>query len=187
MVVGIDYSMSSPAMCLLADDKTFANSHHYFLTDRKTVANSTIDHIHCELHKPYAKNGPGEIGRFTNIANYFIDVLKDLERGKTIRVFIEDYSMGSKGRVFNIAENTAILKYRLNESAIGFITIPPTVIKKFAAGKGNADKEMMYKAFLDRNNPDIKRYYAKSEAKVSSPVSDLVDAYFIALLGSERY
>jgi hypothetical protein len=181
MVVGIDYSMSSPAMCLLANDKTFANSHHYFLTDRKTIANSSVDNVHCELHKPYEN----DIERFTNIADYFINVLVSIK--DSLSIFIEDYSMGSKGRVFNIAENTAILKYKIFELDHSFTTIPPTVIKKFAAGKGNADKDMMYKAFLDRNNPDIKRFYAKTEAKIASPVSDLVDAYFIALLGAEKY
>ena len=185
MVVGIDYSMSSPAMCLLANDKTFANSQHYFLTDRKKIISSPYGNIHCQLHKPYVTNGCGDIGRFSNIASYFINVLK--EQTKPLRVFIEDYSMGSKGRVFGIAENTAILKYELMNATFDFVTIPPTVIKKFATGKGNADKEMMYKAFVDQNNPDLKKYYAEKSTKVGSPVSDIVDAFFIALLGSEKY
>ncbi len=45
--------------------------------------------------------------------------------------------------VFLIAENTAILKYKIYQMDVPLITIPPTVIKKFYTTKGNATKEHM--------------------------------------------
>ena len=172
-------------MCCLGDDKTFANSRHFFLTDKKKIVSSPYSNIICQLHKPYKVDGYQDIERFNNIASYFVNILRS--SWNPLKIFIEDYSMGSKGRVFGIAENTAILKYKLYEAELPFTTIPPTVIKKFATGKGNADKDMMYKAFIGRNNPDIMKFYAEKSTKVGSPVSDIVDAYFIALLGSEKY
>ena len=63
---------------------------------------------------------------------------------------IEDYSFGSKGRVFNLAENCGLLKYMLFKKGYRFFTVPPTVVKKFATGKGNANKEAMVKAAQEK-------------------------------------
>ena len=59
-------------------------------------------------------------------------------------VALEDYAFAAKGRVFHIAENTGILKYKLFQQGIPLETISPSAVKKNATGKGNADKEMMY-------------------------------------------
>lgn len=64
------------------------------------------------------------------------------------QVAIEGYAFGAKGKVFHIAENTGVLKYRLHQTGIPVEVIPPSAIKKQASGKGNANKEEMYKAFL---------------------------------------
>jgi Holliday junction resolvasome RuvABC endonuclease subunit len=182
MFIGIDYSMSSPAMCLLSSDGSFKNSQHYFLSSKKKDLTVPSQNIHCGMHKPYQT----EIERYTNIADFFLQVLVAIK--EPLQIFIEDYSMGSKGRIFAIAENTAILKYKIVQAGFSFSTFPPTVIKKYASGKGNADKDMMYKAFLDKGHSDIKRFYhEKPNAKVASPVSDIVDAFFIAELGSQKY
>ena len=61
---------------------------------------------------------------------------------------IEDYSYGSTGRVFHIAENLGLLKYKLKmECGWDYTLLPPSVIKKFATDKGNANKELMLEAF----------------------------------------
>jgi hypothetical protein len=91
--------------------------------------------------------------RFNNIGTWIVDVCK--AQGVT-KVFIEDYSYGSKGRVFHIAENGGVCKFLLWKNNIPYETIPPTVIKKFATGKGNADKEKMQEAFLSETNFNIK-------------------------------
>ncbi len=64
------------------------------------------------------------------------------------QVAIEGYAFGAKGKVFHIAENTGVLKYRLHQTGIPVEVIPPSAVKKQAAGKGNANKEEMYKAFV---------------------------------------
>ena len=68
-----------------------------------------------------------------------------------------------------------------------FISVPPTVIKKYATGKGNANKEVMYDAFNAEllTPPDLKTSLKPKATKLTSPVTDLVDAYFIAKWGWE--
>ena len=64
---------------------------------------------------------------------------------------------------------------------------PPTVIKKFATGKGNANKEQMYEAFVDEllTPTDLKERLTPKAKKVINPISDIVDSYFIAKCGAE--
>ena len=99
-------------------------------------------------------------------------------------VFLEDYSMGSRGRVFAIAENTAILKYLLHYNSIKCKTVPPTVIKKSFSGRGNATKEQMYDAFVQRTGFDLKMTVG-AFGKLSNPVTDLVDSFAIGLYGCD--
>ena len=70
---------------------------------------------------------------------------------------------------------------------IKFSTYPPTVVKKFATGKGNANKELMYESFVDEllTPTDLKELLTPKAPKVINPISDLVDAYFIAKCGEE--
>jgi Holliday junction resolvasome RuvABC endonuclease subunit len=89
--------------------------------------------------------------------------------------------MGSKGKVFHIAENTAVLKYLLHESNIPIEIVPPTVLKKFATGSGRAKKEDMHIAFKEQTGIAL-----TDRAKIGNPYSDLVDAYFLARYGEEQ-
>ena len=57
----------------------------------------------------------------------------------------------SFGSLFQIAENCGILKYRLQEENLPYSTVVPSVVKKGATGKGNADKDMMYECICERN------------------------------------
>jgi Holliday junction resolvasome RuvABC endonuclease subunit len=93
--------------------------------------------------------------------------------------------MGSKGRVFNIAENTGVLKYRFWNFQIEFKTIAPTVIKKFATGKGNSNKEQMQLVFEQENSIRLKNELNMTE-KQWNPSSDLIDAYYICKYGYQN-
>lgn len=120
--------------------------------------------------KPYSK----PIERYENIALWALSIVGDADH-----VGIEDYSMGSRGKVFHIAENTAILKYLLTKKGVPYRTYPPTVIKKFAI-KGNADKSLMYAAYIKDTGSDLRTRLSYTGKKVGSPISDIVDSYFIA-------
>ena len=176
IVGGIDYSMTSPALCVYNTDSgefKFDNCTFYFLTQSKKYEIDT-ENIHGMLFEY-----DDEMQRYDIISSYFLDRIMENEVDK---VYMEDYSMGSKGRVFHIAENTGVLKYRMWSFGIPFQTIPPTVIKKFASGKGNANKERMQEVFEEQNEVKLKQIFNMTD-KQWNPSSDLIDAYYICKYG----
>lgn len=63
---------------------------------------------------------------------------------KSYKVFVEGYSFGSKGRsVFDIAELGGIVRMMLIEEFNSAALVPPTSLKKWVCGKGNAKKDLM--------------------------------------------
>ena len=172
-IIGIDYSLTSPAISIDNGALMF-----FYLTGKKKWSMTMNDMIVGEAHKEYKT----DIERFKNISDFAIDLIKE-----TINphVFIEGYSFGSKGRgVFQIAENCGILKYRLEELNIPYKTVVPSVVKKFATGKGNADKDKMYEHFVKDLKIDLKKIF--DTEKVGNPISDIVDSYYIAKVGYEN-
>lgn len=173
MVIGIDYSLTSPAMCVMIEP-TYEKCIFYYLTSNKKMVGNFGNAIGYE-HKEYFS----EQERYDNIAEFFLNKIPT----KTIpKIFIEDYSFGSKGKVFHIAENCGLLKYKLWEIGLPFSTFAPSAIKKFATGKGNADKQKMYDAFTAETGENLIQYYSKNGTLVS-PVTDIVDSYYIAKYG----
>jgi len=177
---GIDYSMTSPAICLYNDsvrEFKFDNCVLHYMTQLKKY-DVSFKNVYGHYFE-YAN----EMQRYDIISSFFIDRI--LETGEETKVFIEDYSMGSKGRVFNIAENTGILKYRFWSFQIEFKTIAPTVIKKFATNKGNSNKEQMQLVFEQENSIRLKDELNMTE-KQWNPSSDLIDAYYICKYGYQN-
>lgn len=172
VVVGIDYSLTCPCVCV-SKDKSFTNSYFYYLTDRKSVMGK-FHNILGEPHPDYLTDQE----RYENNATWVLEILSNFNR-EEITIMIEDYSFGSKGKVFNLAENCGILKYLLFKHNYIFHTVPPTVIKKFATGKGNATKEKMYEAFLSDTMVDLHNILLPN-AKLASPITDVVDAWYLA-------
>jgi len=180
-IVGIDYSLNSPAICIAGDDFDFDKCSFHFLTSKKKHIGKFGKNIFGYEHKEY--NTP--IERFTNISTWALDIIHK-HKSDTAKVFIEGYSFGSKGQaVFQIAENCGILKYRLQLSpSILYDTVVPSVVKKFASGKGNADKQLMYDSFSKHTKQDLLKMF--DMGKLNNPVTDIVDSYYIAKVGYEN-
>ena len=178
-IIGIDYSLTSPAICV-TKDFIFENSQFYYLTNKKKYIGPMSKNIFGFEHQEY--NTP--IHRFSQISDWAFDTIKETIHTPQ-KVFIEGYSFGSKGQaVFQIAENCGILKYRLQEMDIDYDTIVPSVVKKGATGKGNADKDLMYESFSKETNTDLKKMF--DVEKIGNPVSDIVDSFYIAKVGYEN-
>lgn len=176
MIIGIDYSLTSPAMCVMQENSTFGSSKIFYLTTNKKLAvkNENIEGV---LHEEYYC----ESERYDNIAEFFLSKIP-LDSSPP-KIYIEDYSFGSTGRVFHIAENAGHLKYKLWEVGYRYETVAPSVIKKYATGKGNADKQKMYDAFLSETGIDLIKFYSPKNETLGSPVTDIVDSYYIAKYG----
>ena len=171
--VGIDYSLSCPAVAV-SINKDFRDSKIYYLSDRKAVTGLVYPNIIGVLHDEYLNDQE----RYENIANWVLDILNNL-KDREIYIMIEDYSFGSKGKVFHIAENCGVLKYLLYKNGYQFLTVPPTVVKKFATGKGNADKQKMFDAFVEETKLDLHKKISPT-TKLGSPTTDVVDAWYMS-------
>lgn len=173
---GIDYSLTSPAITVYDDSKPFTwdNCYSYFLSDIKKTHGVHENVVGTPLP---LYNSSQE--RYSVLARWVMDILHS---HCVDHVFIEDYSYGSTGRVFHIAENTGVLKQVLWSCGYKFDVIAPTVIKKHATGKGNASKTLMIETFHQETITDLRAALNLTE-KQSNPISDIIDSYYIVKTG----
>ena len=180
-IVGIDYSLTSPSICVNNIDENKIK--FYYLTTKKKWLGKQSDNIIGYEHKEWTD----PIERFKNISDFILDILytNPLFDQPNYQIFIEGYSYCSKGQgLFQIAENCGILKYRLQDKGYTYETVVPSVVKKGATGKGNADKDMMYESFLKETKINLKKIL--DTEKCGNPLSDIVDSYYIQKVGHEN-
>ncbi len=66
-------------------------------------------------------------------------------------VCIEGYSYGSKfSHAHALGELGGVIRLALHEANVPYVDIPPTVVKKYATGRGNASKGEMLAAAIRR-------------------------------------
>jgi len=167
-VVGIDYSTSSPAICINVGKEIDI---HFLTTVRKNMGqyqNGRFQFAGSHLPKFSLK-----IQHYDFIAKWAMGVidLYDIDH-----IFIEDYAFAATGKVFHIGENTGLLKYRLYKRDYAFQMVAPTMVKKFATTKGNGNKDQMLAQFNMENNIDLRKVIG---TKTENPISDIVDSYYI--------
>jgi len=174
IIAGIDYSMRSPSICVFVgtEDESFIfeRCKFYFLTDTKIYANFFLNNIHGESFSKW----DGDSERYKSISDWAIEKLIGCEQ-----IAIEGYSFNSSGKLFHIAEKTGILKYKIYNIGIPLEVVPPANIKKFATGKGNADKDMMHNSFISETGLNLQHEITPKKKKINNPVSDIVDSYYI--------
>lgn len=176
-IAGIDYSTSTPCICIHKGE-TFSldNCKFYFMTPRKTLEGWVVNK---KIH------GTPHIGKFKDRIKKY-DLISDWALNILIReevdiIGIEGYSMGSRtGMILDIAENGGILRYKLYKNGQKYEQVAPTTIKKFATGKGNSKKEKMEESFLEETKTDYKEILTPKAKNCISPVSDIIDSYYIA-------
>ena len=179
-IAGIDYSLTSPAICvakIIDNEVKFENCKFHFLKQNKS--HKSLGKVFLAYDYPEYTD---DIDRFSKLASWTIECIRWYD-GRVNRVYLEGYAFAATGRVFNIAENMGILKKQLREDGFKYTTIPPTVIKKHVTGKGNANKDLMYETFLSETQVDLRSQLSPKSTKISNPVSDIVDAYYICRTG----
>ena len=172
IIAGIDYSLRGPAICVFKGegDFDFKLCKFYYLTDTKKYAKTFLTNIHGSIFEEYNH----ECERYDTISSWAVDVCFGCEE-----VAIEGYAYGAKGRVFHIAENTCILKYKFFQNTIPVDVITPSEIKKRATGNGNANKDAMHTAFSRETGYNLLSIMTPGKKEVSNPVSDVVDSYYV--------
>jgi Holliday junction resolvasome RuvABC endonuclease subunit len=174
VVAGIDYSMSSPALCIYDTDTElkFENLKMFSRSEYKTKI-GVFGNVRLDLLPEWST--PEE--RYHLNALWVRDIF--LEHGVQ-EYAMEGYSMGSSsGLVFNIAENGGALKQMLWKAGIVQKESPsPSTVKKYHSGKGNSKKEPMVDAFNDLFMVQLHEH-VKLKTPYVKPVDDLTDAWAV--------
>lgn len=174
-IAGIDLSYTSPAITVY-DFETDRYDHYFYTTNKKLVSNGQF---HCTLQPLWTTQEE----RFDNLSEWAIGVVDGCSK-----VWIEGYAFAAKGLVFQIGENTGLLKHKLWKLGIPFETFAPAAIKKIATGKGTANKEKMEEAWNDQVGLDIRKLIGQDvknpKKPPMNPSSDIIDSYFIAKMGA---
>lgn len=92
---------------------------------------------------------------------------------KIKKAMVEGYAFGTHGNLANIAELSGILKHHLWLRNIFMEEVPPSTLKKYATGKGNADKIAMMAAALSKHG-------------IKFDDNNICDAFWLARLGLDK-
>lgn len=202
--VGIDFSLTSPAMCVYKNGEYLFIS---FFNDsgkdwRKSKSKSYRYHNElCNIidiisytrnidDSNYRNEQKTKMADALMIVNLIIEKLKLIIDDEVI-IGLEGFSYGSiSSSTLDLAMYNSFLRMKLIENFGSNVLniISPTEGKKILFGKGNAKKEDMIQAFIDNKLGDnlllMNRFwqYCKIEGvdfKQPKPIDDLVDAYAI--------
>jgi len=203
--IGIDYSLISPAICVFKDGEySFISFFDDYGKPWKESKAKTFNY-HRQLSEimelnPYTREIDKKDYRIEQrtkmqsakmIANKIADRLKEIVGDEDVIVGLEGFSYGSiSSSTLDLALFNSFLRIKLLED-FGedcLVIISPTEGKKTLSGKGNAKKDDMIKAFIEKrtNDPDIERcvfwkFCKENELDYNNikPIDDLVDSYGI--------
>lgn len=138
-VIGLDLSLTGTGVCVLSNDG-------HDLTTIKS--------------KPTGKSHKEELERIRGI----VDEVAEAIDGVADLVAIEGLAFMARNTsaLVQLSGLNYLIRNRLYDLGVGFVIIPPTMLKKFATGKGNAQKDHVmlevYKKYgltiLDNNQAD---------------------------------
>lgn len=172
--IGIDNSLTSPGIVILSEDGSIDKMWYY--SHKLKWDGKLTDKLEGIPYPAYTSEEE-RIYKLSTITTAIVE--NEANKGHDVLVAIEGYSFGSTGmRLFQIAENTGLLKNMLWLKKLDFKVVPPTTVKKLATGKGNATKDLMVQEFKNQTRIDLFSIFGVT--RLQSPISDIADAYFLA-------
>lgn len=125
MIVGIDYSLTAPAVAVLSDDGRMINTKHW----AKQPKHKT--HIH----------------RCIWLAN---EITSFIVQYKPQAIYLEDFAFSANGKITAIAEGVGVLKATLLTNGIEAIPVAISSWKKTLTNNGRADKDLVRSVVTER-------------------------------------
>lgn len=178
-VLGIDYSITSPALCL-HDGST---QPQWWVNYKPKTKTPYPPLPNVEWRSSIAIN---DVHRYSELALWVSGIVETV---RPDMIVLEDYAFQAAGRITALAENGGALKLTLHHihDEIPLFVVAPTSMKKFATGSGRAQKEDIWASFVARfpdthTWPGIIAPKCKT-GKINSPLADIADAYFLADYG----
>jgi len=164
-IIAIDPSTSKTGYCTAIIDND---------TETKRIQDAVdVDYGVISTHK-FVEGTFYKIIRIITAVSELLD--DDRIEGSNRVMFIEGYSYGSFGKsssVSDLVELSGAMKYMAFTQDVDFFAIPPTTIKKFLCGSGNAKKEDMklnaYKKYgIEFKTSDEADAYALADLAISA-------------------
>lgn len=206
--IGIDFSLNSPAVCIKKHNGAyqFISFFNFGNRDWESKKISKAFTLHKDLSnddviiavpynrqvgsKEFLENQREKLIDGKTIAELIIGYLISFYGTSSVKIALEGFSYGSTGNSFIdiIQYNTFLRSLMLDTyKAKNIYIVQPSHVKKLA-GKGNANKHFMVKAFQDNvlNDPQLEKTPLWNwindkdfSEKIPSPIHDLIDSYFI--------
>ena len=185
MLVGIDYSINSPGICVetLIENKPFFNFFTVQKKDNKCCRKlSMLNDVQVVTLEKEDMTDFAFIDKQTDIIIECIENIMALHKEKELIIGMEDYIYYSQqNSLIDIVAATTILRYKIikkwGEGVLNLYS--PTNVKKVFTGNGKAKKDDMLFAYnrLRMNNPFAE--WCHKLSKSQKPSEDLVDAYAV--------
>jgi len=209
-LIGIDFSLNSPAFCVRKGNQLIWGSLTRSERDRESYIKSS--------KKPYAILDPQEefnflfmdkkkmpddysekerikIDYFQELVDIFWTSIMEICKDEEIVVAMEGLSFSSNGNaLIDISMATALLRKKIVDQtgSSNFHVFSPTSVKKFAL-KGNAKKHELYESLVNLDSgetnlgkftkilEDNKHEWITGGGNVNKPLDDMIDATYICL------
>lgn len=176
-ICGIDWSMSAPSITVYDTNLTFnfTNCESYYLTNKKKyIINNDELKIYSNNVDDITKNYQSNEERWDKLSDWGIDIIKNCDY-----CLIEGFSFGSTSSMLcQIAENASVLKHKIYKLNKKLIIAEPTKIKKFASGKGNATKPILYQSFVEQEKIQLRDVF-NMKGDVWEPMAGVIDSFYM--------
>ena len=145
IIAGIDYSLTCPAICVHDShdgDFNFHNAFFFFRSNLQRFDKFNENRICGENHGPWKTDEE----RYDDIASWALEILMSVHR--VDKVYLEGYSYGSTGKVFNIGSTK-----QLQEVFYDILKLP--ILKKTPKGKPSTNEDVLQELSLDHKIPKL--------------------------------
>lgn len=177
MIIGVDYSITSPALCIYVKGKYY----HYYRDPKRdtptelfSLTNNLFYYAEPDCRLPGFK-------RYNQLADWFESCMVKhfplMEEPYKPLIAFEGVSYGSPGRIVQLAENAGVTKALLTRKYfVDIVDLAPSTVKKFATGYGFSTKTQMYEAFVAEHGIPLSGLGDNPE---KSPLADVIDSYWL--------
>lgn len=168
-LVGIDFSLNSPAFCVFRDNeftwgsltrsertpeslKKNTKKPYHILSEDKSEDYVLLFMGKDKMPKDYSERERIKIDYFQDLVDELWSEIEDICGGDDVIVAMEGLSFASNGNaLIDISMATALLRKKIvdHTGSDNFYVYSPTSIKKFAF-KGNAKKHELYNALVEK-------------------------------------
>ena len=174
IVMGIDPSINSTGICISNE----IENKYYIITSKLTRKNKDFESPYIKILN-YQKNDlknlnytDKENSKTNNIYNICQIIGTIMDIYKPYKIIMEGISYSSNGSTADLAGLNYSIRMLAKIRNINIEIVPPTSVKKFATGNGQAEKDLIIDAWkrIDKNISNVQNI----------KIDDLADSFFLA-------